>query len=82
MSIRDFSFLTDENIPPELVAFLRQLELDVLDVKEQQWMGKSDVDLLRIAHAGKRVIVTHDSDFGKIVFTQSLLFVGIVYLRP
>jgi hypothetical protein len=27
-------------------------------------------------------VVTHDSDFGKIVYTQPIKFLGILYLRP
>ncbi len=45
-------------------------------------MGYSDKFLLKEAYKEQRVILTHDSDFGKIIFTQSLPFVGIIYLRP
>ena len=44
--------------------------------------GKSDVEILNAAEKDNRVIVTHDADFGKIVFMQKVKFTGIVFLRP
>ncbi|MEM6842770.1 MAG: DUF5615 family PIN-like protein [Bacteroidota bacterium] len=82
MTLADFNILTDENISDAVVLFLRSNSFDVLDVKEKQWMGYSDHLLLKEAYKEQRVILTHDSDFGKLVFTQSLPFIGIVYLRP
>lgn len=45
-------------------------------------MGWKDADLIPIASTDGRSIVTQDSDFGSIVFTQTVDFVGIIYLRP
>ena len=47
--INDFKILTDENIHPDLVAYLRHKGFDVLDVKERGWFGKKDSDLLKIS---------------------------------
>ena len=82
MTLTDFNVLTDENISDAVVASLRSNGFDVLDVKENQWTGRSDLFLLQEAYKKQRVILTHDSDFGKIIFTESVPFVGIVYLRP
>ncbi len=82
MTIRDFDLLTDENIDPLIVQFLREAGFDVLDVKEEGWAGRKDSELLPIAHQQSRVVVTHDSDFGTLVFTQGEPFTGILYLRP
>ncbi len=82
MNVRYFDILTDENVAAETVSFFRQLNFNVLDVKEEQWMGKADIELLNIAYKRNRIVVTHDSDFGKIIFTQAIPFVGIIYLRP
>jgi predicted nuclease of predicted toxin-antitoxin system len=38
--------------------------------------------LLSIAVSEKRVVVTHDSDFGALVVGQSQAVIGILYLRP
>ena len=37
MKLLDVKILTDENISPKVVSFLRNVGLDVLDVKEQHW---------------------------------------------
>lgn len=40
MRLEEFPWLTDENIHPEVVAYLRSRGFDVLDVKEQGWQGR------------------------------------------
>lgn len=75
-------FLTDENISPRVVDYLRGNGVDVLDVKENGWFGSTDEELIKRALIEKRLIVTHDSDFGKLTFGQGLPCYGIVYLRP
>jgi len=81
MNIRDFKILTDENIQVEVVDYLRSLSFDVKDVKEQSLNGSSDKTLFEIAYNENRVILTHDSDFGKIIFSGDIRFTGIMYLR-
>lgn len=82
MRLRDFSFLTDENIHPEVVSALRQLGLDILDIKESGWEGSGDLAILRRAYEERRVVLTHDSDFGQLAVAALEPVVGIVYLRP
>lgn len=82
MELRDFDFLADENIDPDVVSHMRNIGLNVMDVKEEQWQGYSDKQLLQIATDTQRVILTHDSDFGRIAFTEFLLQTGIIYIRP
>src|SRR5208283_2477686 len=82
MKLREFPLLTDENLDPDVVASLRQLGFDVLDVVEGGLQGSTDVDLLRLAAAQGRVIVTHDADFGTLAIHQNEPLVGLVYLRP
>lgn len=82
MKIRDFAFFTDENIDPELVLFLRSEKFDVLDVKESGLQGSEDIELVRIAYIEGRIIVTEDSDFSEIIFTQKPDFIGVIHLRP
>jgi len=74
-------FLTDENISPRLTAFLRELGHDVLDVKERGWYGKADIDLLRKAAQGRRIVISHDRDFGKLAINQRQPCYGVIYLR-
>lgn len=82
MNLTELLLLTDENIDPSVVDFLRQKGFDVMDIKEMNWRGKLDIDILKEAHKQNRVVVTHDDDFGKLVFRSKIPFSGILYLRP
>ena len=83
MTLDGAAFLADENIHPDVVAYLRQRGFDVLDVKEEAHLrGAADVDLIRRAVASQRVVLTHDSDFGALAVSAGEPVLGIVYLRP
>jgi predicted nuclease of predicted toxin-antitoxin system len=82
LTLQECRFLTDENIHPEVVAWLRAAGCDVLDVKEAGLAGADDVSLLRRAAAEGRVMLTHDSDFGTLAIAAAEPTAGIVYLRP
>jgi len=77
----DIKILTDENISPKVVEFLREQGMNVLDTKEQGWYGKNDEDLLNIAYQQQRFILTHDSDFGTLAINQKKPCYGILYMR-
>lgn len=81
MKLTEAKLLTDENISPKLVRFFRDRGFDVLDVKEQQWHGTPDKELLLKASTENRVIVTHDSDFGTLSVNQGVPCFGIIYIR-
>ena len=58
------------NISPKVVRFLRNVGLDVLDVKEQHWYGQNDEVLLDIAYRDQRFVLTHHSDFGTLAVNK------------
>jgi predicted nuclease of predicted toxin-antitoxin system len=77
----DFPLLADENVHPDVMAFLRKIGLDVESVSEQGQFGLPDTQVLQQANKSNRVVLTHDSDFGGMaVFGAE--FTGIIYLRP
>jgi predicted nuclease of predicted toxin-antitoxin system len=80
--LRDAHLLTDENIHPEVVRFLKGEGFDVLDVKIHALIGSTDLELVRRAFIEEQIIVTHDRDFGRLVFASQEPFWGIWYLRP
>lgn len=82
MRLREFNLLTDENIHPGVLQFLRSQGFDVLDVKESRLVGADDEALIQKSIRENRLIVTHDSDFGKLAVVKSEPVVGIIYLRP
>lgn len=81
MKLTAIKILADENVSPKVVAYLRNCGLDVLDVKEQKWFGKTDVDILHIAYSQKRFVLTHDSDFGDLAMNEGAPCYGVLYLR-
>jgi predicted nuclease of predicted toxin-antitoxin system len=74
--------LADENIHPDVVAGLRKRGNDVRTVVDEGLRGSDDVVILRHAHAARRVIVTHDSDFGKLAIQAGEPYTGILFVRP
>ena len=81
MKLCEIKLLTDENISPRVVTYLREKDIDVLDVKEEGWQGQVDEILLDIAHQENRFVLTHDSDFGTLAVNQNKPCYGILYLR-
>ena len=81
MKFKSLKLLADENISPKVVTFLREQGIDVLDVKEQQWFGKDDEELLEKANSQNRFILTHDADFGKLAINEKQPYHGIIYFR-
>lgn len=82
MKLSEFKFLADENIDSEIVKFLRDLGLDVNHIPELGLSGISDLEIIRRSHRESRAIITHDSDFGTLIFTDQEPFFAIVYIRP
>lgn len=82
MILSELMFLCDENIQEEFVNYLKKLKYNVISVKEINFLGKPDITILDYATQSGRVIVTHDADFGRLIFTSKLSFTGIIYLRP
>jgi predicted nuclease of predicted toxin-antitoxin system len=77
----DFPLLADENVNPEVIAFLRKTGLDVESASEQGRFGLPDTEVLQHATEAERVVLTHDSDFGGMAVFGAK-FIGIIYLRP
>ncbi len=73
--------LTDENVSPRVVGFLRTRGFDVCDIKEMGSFGLSDREILAYAHSEQRVVITHDADFGMLAINQGVPFTAIIYLR-
>jgi len=77
----DFPLLADENVHPDVVAFLQEMGLDIDSIAGQGKFGLSDTQVLQQATEAGRVVLTHDSDFGGLAL-MGAKFIGIIYLRP
>lgn len=81
MRIQEFSLLADENLHPNVIAFLRSQGFNVLYDREGL-IASSDNALLQLAHSQNRVVITHDKDFGTLAVTRGEPMIGILFLRP
>jgi predicted nuclease of predicted toxin-antitoxin system len=73
--------LTDENIPAALVRALRAAGYDVLSASEA-FPSSGDEWVLARAREEDRVLITFDSDFGRMIFAEGHAPPrGVVYLR-
>jgi predicted nuclease of predicted toxin-antitoxin system len=63
--------LANENIPLASVKALRTAGHDVLSITELQ-PGITDAEVMAMAHAQKRCIVTFDRDYGELIFVNRL----------
>ena len=73
-------FLADENIPIKAVKALKQKGIDIIPILEIS-PSLSDKEVLNLANRQGRVIITFDTDFGKLAFKERLEVKGIVLLR-
>lgn len=72
--------LADENIQRSLVHELRRYALDVAYVAEGT-SGITDQEVLRLAVAEQRLLLTEDKDFGELVFRLKLKVPGLILVR-
>jgi len=82
MNLREFPLLTDENIAPEVVTWLRSTGFDIFDIVENGLMGMDDEQILDLAHNQGRIVVTQDSDFGTLAIPMNKPYTGIIFLKP
>lgn len=60
--------LLDQDIYRATIQFLRNLGHDVVTASDLGLSRAPDIDLLKAAHQQERIMVTRDSDFGRLVF--------------
>jgi predicted nuclease of predicted toxin-antitoxin system len=81
-TFRKFAFLADENIHPAVVEDLLRRGVNVVTTLQCGLVAAADGVILRAAFESNRVVLTHDSDFGRRAVARGEPLVGIVYLRP
>jgi predicted nuclease of predicted toxin-antitoxin system len=73
-------FLVDECTGPAVARWLCDQGYDVLSVYEQA-RGIDDAEVISLALAEERILITNDKDFGEIVYRERRLHQGIILLR-
>lgn len=74
------SFLADENIASSVVSALREAGYDVKSVKEENLLGASDRNLILYAKRERRIMLTHDRDFGNLLNFPLQSHCGVVLI--
>ncbi|MGD0204010.1 MAG: DUF5615 family PIN-like protein [Candidatus Bathyarchaeia archaeon] len=70
-----------KNISPQTIKLLSSLGYDVKAVAETGSKGHEDNEIVALAQAEKRVIITHDVGFGSIYYFSKRGQVGIIIIR-
>jgi predicted nuclease of predicted toxin-antitoxin system len=74
-------FLLDESAELRIAAALRDDGYDVTTIVHDHSASLADREVLRIANAEQRILITNDRDFGELVFGEGLPHAGIIYFR-
>lgn len=74
-------FLVDENIPPAIVAFLKDKGFDVKEVHELLIHGASDISIMGLARQEERTLVTFDKHFADILHYPLDSHFGVIRIR-
>ncbi len=74
-------FLTDENIFPHVITYLRKLGHDVKDIQESGLFQITDDKIVDIAIQEERTIITFDKHFGDILRYPPQNLSGIILIR-
>jgi predicted nuclease of predicted toxin-antitoxin system len=64
-------WIVNENVSGTVIRLLRERGHDVLSVKESL-RGADDADILSRAQVERRIVVTHDKDFGELAYRCEL----------
>jgi len=73
-------FLLDQDVYAVTKRFLSGLGHDIVPVVQIGLSRADDEEILRVAQEQGRILVTHDRDFGNLVFVRTLGS-GVLYLR-
>lgn len=74
-------FLTDENIFPQIITFLRKSGHDVKDIQESGLYQITDDKIIETASQEDRTIITFDKHFGDILRYPPDSLSGIILIR-
>ena len=74
-------FLLDESVDFPLGRYLSALGHDVTAIAHDYPQALKDQDVLAIAQAEQRVLITNDTDFGELIFRRRLPHAGVILFR-
>src|SRR5688500_13202244 len=71
----------DQSTDARLITHLVQNGHDATRVAKDYPHGLPDTEVLAIAHAEGRILITDDPDFGELVFRLGQPHAGVIFLR-
>lgn len=74
--------VADMNISILVIEYLRSEGVDIISAFEEGWYLYEDKYILANAYMANRFVLTHDSDFGQLVFQLKHPVTGVILLRP
>lgn len=74
-------FLADMGISPRSAAFLRGLGYDAIHLHDEGLDRLSDANILAKARTERRIVLTHDLDFGELVAASKAQLPSVVTFR-
>lgn len=73
-------FLADENLGIKVPQYLQKQGFDIQRVNRVQ-IGKFDKDILEFAKLQKRILITSDKDFARLIIKEKLTTYGVMLLN-
>jgi predicted nuclease of predicted toxin-antitoxin system len=73
-------FVADESCARPVIRALRSAVHDVLAIAEMA-KGMSDEHVLQLAFDAERVLVTEDTDFGRLVYARGRPSTGVILVK-
>ena len=73
-------YLANENIPLNVLNALRNIDIDIISIKDFL-TGAKDEEVLSFAIKENRIIITFDKDFGELIFRKRYKTKGVILLR-
>jgi predicted nuclease of predicted toxin-antitoxin system len=74
-------FLFDRNAESRIARALQALGYDVRTIARDYPASLADREILALAVAEDRILITNDRDFGDLIFRQGQPHRGMIYLR-
>ena len=72
-------FYADENVPLVVSRALQKRGIDLLTAQDVRMTGKSDFQQWRFTLKQQRTLITHDSDFLRIVSEEKIEHYGLLF---
>jgi predicted nuclease of predicted toxin-antitoxin system len=73
--------LLDQNIDARLIPYLDSWGHDVIRIGREHPHDLADDQILALAYAEQRIVITNDRDFGELVFSHGRPHAGVILFR-